>query len=152
MGLWSFYLYGKRTGDPIHGSRIQFFLLLCALGMGAWYRRILLQKHWNLPGDTIGFGKRYSGSAYRSSGLRRDKTHRKSSRMPSAAGIRDLYFIFPAGTFIMRRPHTRCVFKDFPVCFWDPADFRRDRRFCISKVCAMVYPEVCFPMRRGLVL
>ena len=27
MGLWSFYLYGKRIGDPIHGSGIQFFLL-----------------------------------------------------------------------------------------------------------------------------
>ena len=55
----------------------------------------------------------------------------------------DLYFIFPAGTFIMCRPHTRCVFKDFPVCFWDPADFRRDCRFWYQQKSALWYIQRC---------
>ena len=144
MGLWSFYLYGKRIGDPIHGSGIQFFLLFMFPWDGEHGTGEFCCRNTGIYlGDTIDFRKRYYGAAYRSSGLRRDKTHRKSSGVPSSAGIGDLYFIFPAGTFIMRRPHTRCIFKDFPVCIWDPADFRRDRRFWHQQKSALWYIQRC---------
>mgnify|MGYP000691833288 CR=1 FL=1 len=94
MGLWSFYLYGKRTGDPIHGSGIQFFLLFMCLGMGSMVQANsaaeTLEFTW---GNTIGFRKRYSGSAYRSSGLSGIKRIGKAAEclLPLASGI---YILF----------------------------------------------------------
>ena len=131
-GKWvcgPFIYMEKGLGIPFMAVGYSFFCFLCSLGMGSMVQANsaaeTLEFTWGIP-STLGSGiMALLTGAVVLGGIKRIG---KAAECPPA-GIGDLYFIFPAGTFIMRRPHTRCIFKDFPVCIWDPADFWWDYRF-----------------------
>ncbi len=118
MDLRPLCLYEKRAGYPFYGSMLQLFLLSVCPWNGKYGTGKFSSRDTGIYlGDPVGVRKRYSGAAYGSRYLRWDKTDRQSSRIPVASGFRDLYFIFPAGTFIMRRPYTRCILRIFQSAF-----------------------------------
>ena len=108
----------KRACDPIHRQwDTVFSAFMCLWDGGAWYGLILLAETleftWGIP-SALGSGilALLTGAVV----LERDKT-REKQRSAFCHWHQESIFIFPAGAFIMRRPHTRCIFRIFRSAF-----------------------------------